>query len=301
MKYVNHLLRRYGLLVLLTVLGALAGSVYDLVTTPTYVAKSYVVVAAAQGDGQSAVNFAQAYGRIVATQSVTGLAAGTLGSNNGLSDVTASTSPDAPVVEITATGTDAKHTAAVANAVAQALVRYGSTQTDTTHVTLSVLATAAVPTTPASPKPPLEPAIGAVAGALVGGLALLAGVGSVRARKQPADPEVIPRGYPAAPLALPPASRALPWPDPAGQAAWPDPAGQAVWPASAGRAAGRAPVGQAAGPDPAGQAAGPDPAGQAAGPDPAGYGVPAPPPVEEPRAVPPVVGRAVVIYREEPK
>jgi capsular polysaccharide biosynthesis protein len=213
-EILHHLIRRYGLLALLTVLGALAGGGYDLVTTPTYTATSYVVVTAAQGDSQSGVNFAQAYGRIVTTSSVTGLAAASLGTNQGLADVTASTSPDAPVVEITANGTDPKRTAAVANAMAQALVAYASTRSDSTRVTLSVLAQAAVPTAPTSPKPPLEPAIGAAAGLLVGGLAALAGVGSAGHRPRPSEQvgqELTVRAYAVPQLEPRPATEQLPW------------------------------------------------------------------------------------------
>jgi capsular polysaccharide biosynthesis protein len=222
----HHLVRRYGLLALLTVLGALAGGGYDLAKTPTYVATSYVVVTGAQGESQSGVNFAQAYGRIVTTPPVTSLAAKTLGSTEGLADVTASTSPDAPVIEITANGVDPQHTAAVANAVAQALVTYGATRADSTRVTLSVLAQAAVPSAPASPKPPLEPAIGAAAGLLVGGLAALAGVGSARTRphteerlgqqerlgqREPFGQQLTVQAYPVPQLESRPATEQLPW------------------------------------------------------------------------------------------
>jgi capsular polysaccharide biosynthesis protein len=175
-----ELLRRYLLLIVLAGVGGLAGGAYDVVKTPTYTAESYVVVTAAQGDSQSALNFAQAYGRIATTGAVTTLAAQSLGSPTGLAGLTASTSPDAPVVEISATGPDPGHTADVANAVAQALVKYAGTRTDSTRVTLSVLALAAVPTAPASPKPPLEAGIGFAGGLLVGGLATLAGAGASR-------------------------------------------------------------------------------------------------------------------------
>src|SRR5712691_7433689 len=159
----RRLVRRFGLLVLLTLLGATAGGAYGALQKPTYVAQSYVVATGQPGD-PPAVNFAQAYGRIVTTGPVADRAATALGSNRDLSHVTASTSPDTPVIEITATGTDAKRTAAVANAVAQALVDFGATRKDQTRVTLSVLAAASVTTAPASPKPPLELAVGAAAG-----------------------------------------------------------------------------------------------------------------------------------------
>jgi capsular polysaccharide biosynthesis protein len=176
-EILRRLVRRFGLLVALTLLGAAAGALYAAVKTPTYIAQAYVVVTAQPGESPVAVNFAQAYGRILTTGPVADRAAAKLGSRKELAQVTASTSPDTPVIEITATGTDGKRTADVANAVAQALVDFGNTRTDQTRVGVSVLALASVPDAPASPKPPLELAIGAAAGLLVGGLSVLAGVG----------------------------------------------------------------------------------------------------------------------------
>src|SRR6266498_2143446 len=141
-EILRHLVRRFGLLVLLTLLGAAAGGVYGALKTPSYTAQAYVVVTGQPGEPNVAVNFAQAYGRIVSTGLAADKAAAALGSSKDLTQVTASTSPDTPVIEITATSTDAARTAAVANAVAQALV--------------------------------------AAAGLLVGGLAVLAGVGKPR-------------------------------------------------------------------------------------------------------------------------
>ncbi len=179
-EILRHLVRRFGLLVLLTLLGAAAGGVYGALKTPSYTAQAYVVVTGQPGEPNVAVNFAQAYGRIVSTGPVADKAAAALGSSKDLTQVTASTSPDTPVIEITATGTDAARTAAVANAVAQALVDVGTARKDQTRVTVSILASASVPASPTSPKPPLELAVGAAAGLLVGGLAVLAGVGKPR-------------------------------------------------------------------------------------------------------------------------
>jgi capsular polysaccharide biosynthesis protein len=176
-EILRQLVRRFGLLVLLTLLGAIGGAAYGALKTPTYVAQAYVVVTGQAGEGPVAVNFAQAYGRVVGTGPVADKAAATLGSREDLKQVTASTSPDTPVIEITATGTDAKRTAALANAVAQSLVDFGNGRKDQTRVSLSVLAAASVPAAPSSPKPPLELAVGAAAGLLMGGLSVLAGVG----------------------------------------------------------------------------------------------------------------------------
>jgi capsular polysaccharide biosynthesis protein len=200
----RHTVRRYGLLVLLTVVGAIAGGAYGALKTPTYVAQAYVVVTGQPGEPASGVNFAQAYGRIVATGPVADKAAATLGSRDDLQAVTTSTSPDTPVIEITATGTGAKHTADVANAVAQALVDVGNARTNQTRVTLSVLAPASVPAAPSSPKPPLELAVGAAAGLLLGGLTVLAGVGRT---SRPAEQGI--RAMPPPPVIPASATRAL--------------------------------------------------------------------------------------------
>jgi capsular polysaccharide biosynthesis protein len=193
-EILRHLVRRFGLLVLLTLLGATAGGVYGAAKKPSYTAQSYVVVTGQPGEPNTAVNFAQAYGRIVSTGPVADKAAAALGSSRDLKQVTSSTSPDSPVIEITATGTDAKRTAAVANAVAQALVDVGTARKDQTRVTVTILAQASVPASPTSPKPPLELAVGAAAGLLVGGLAALAGVGRPRTNDGPATAAVAQNG-----------------------------------------------------------------------------------------------------------
>src|SRR5689334_15882140 len=100
----RQLVRRYGLLVLLTLFGAIAGGAYGALKTPTYVAQAYVVVTGQPGEPASAVNFAQAFGRIVTTGPVADKAAATLGTREDLKQVSTSTSPDTPVIEITATG-----------------------------------------------------------------------------------------------------------------------------------------------------------------------------------------------------
>jgi capsular polysaccharide biosynthesis protein len=201
----RHLVRRFGPLVLLTLLGAIAGGAYGALKTPTYVAQAYVVVTGPAGESGAALNFAQAYGRIVTTGPVADKATAVLGSSADLKQVTTSTSPDTPVVQITATGTTAKHTADVANAVAQALVDVGNARKDQTRVTLSILAAASVPAAPSSPKPPLELAVGAAAGLLLGGLSVLAGVG----RSPAAVPAPVTQRVPYPPVVAAPATRAI--------------------------------------------------------------------------------------------
>ena len=182
----RRLVRRFGLLLLLTVVGAAAGAAYAALKTPAYTAKAYVVAIGDPGDSVAALNFAQAYGRIATSGPVLVQARARLGPDaSGLTRVTAATSPDAPVVEITATGTDARHTADLANAVAGALADYGSLRSSDTNVSLSLLAGATVPERPSSPRPPLELAVGAAGGLLIGGLAVLAGAGRAAPARDP--------------------------------------------------------------------------------------------------------------------
>jgi capsular polysaccharide biosynthesis protein len=196
-EILRRLVRRFGLLLALTVIGGAAGAVYGAMKTPTYTAKSYVVAIGDAADPISALNFAQAYGRVATTGPVLALAGPKLGADrSGLDTVTASTSPDAPVIEITATGPNAQHTAAVANAVANALADLGNSRKADTHVGLALLAAATTPTKPSSPKPPLELAVGAAAGLLIGGLAVLAGVGRASAaRFKEARVDALPTRY----------------------------------------------------------------------------------------------------------
>ena len=178
-QILRRLIHRFGLLLVLTVLGGTAGAVYSATKTPTYRATAYVVVTADAGEPFAAVNFAQAYGRVVTTGPAAENAMNKIGPGAAadLARVTASTSPDAPVIEITASGPDAGRVQVVANAVAQGLIDFAGTRKAETRVGVSMLAQAARPTRPSSPKPPLEMAVGAAAGLLLAGLAALAGVG----------------------------------------------------------------------------------------------------------------------------
>jgi capsular polysaccharide biosynthesis protein len=187
-EILRRLMRRLWLVLLLTAIGGGAGAAYAALKTPTYTAKAYVVATANAGDSISALNFAQAYGRVATSGPVLAKAGALLGADDsGLTAVTASTSPDAPVIEIDATGSSARHTADVANAVANALAAYGTVRRDQTHVGLALLAAALTPAKPSSPRPPLELIVGAAGGLLIGGLAVLAGVG--RKLEDPDIPE----------------------------------------------------------------------------------------------------------------
>ncbi|MDT4988353.1 MAG: hypothetical protein QOI74_2447 [Micromonosporaceae bacterium] len=221
----RRLVRQFGLLFLLALIGGVAGAVYGAVKTPAYTAKAYVVAVGEPGESITALNFAQAYGRIATSGPVVDKAAAALGADRtGLRQVTASTSPDAPVIEIVATGPGAKHTAAVANAMADALVAYGSARRTETRVGLAVLAAAATPKAPTSPKPPLELAVGAAGGLLIGGLAVLAGVGrSTAAQRSTMTGKDATRRTADGPAPYEVAAFDGPAPAAAGTSAYPDP------------------------------------------------------------------------------
>jgi capsular polysaccharide biosynthesis protein len=194
------LLRRLWLLPLLTILGGVLGAAYAALQTPAFTATAYVVATANEGDSIGALNFAQAYGRVATSGPVLAKAGVLLGAGRRQFDsVTASTSPDAPVVEIRATEQSAQRAADVANAAAEALVAYGVARRSDTHVGLAVLAGAVTPAEPSSPSPPLELIVGAAGGLLIGGLTVLARVG--RPEQRPPERPEGPGGTSEEPIA----------------------------------------------------------------------------------------------------
>ncbi|GAA2613588.1 lipopolysaccharide biosynthesis protein [Streptomyces axinellae] len=192
------------------VLGAGAGAGYGLLKAPQYTATSYVVVApTAHADPATALGFAQAYGRVAADGAVlrearpaTGLP---LRSLRGA--VRSATSPDAPMIEVSATAARPRRAAAIANAVSGALTRHGNRVAGRTSVRLVSFARATPPAVPASPSLPVAVAAGGCAGGLLGGLVLL-----VRPRTGPrADVPGVPGPAAAPDTPTPPRDR--PGPD----------------------------------------------------------------------------------------
>ncbi len=164
---------RWLLLGLVTALGALAGLGYVLLSHPVYTAKAYVLVVAQNpGDSTSAVSYAQAYARIAGQGEALNAAAA---ASNGAasvselrSQVRASTSPDAPVIEVTGSAGSARHAADLANLVAIGLVNTANDHSADTRMRLTVLSAAIPPADPASPRPALDIAVGAAMGLLLG-------------------------------------------------------------------------------------------------------------------------------------
>lgn len=178
------LLRRWWPLLVAVPVGAACGAGYAEVTGPQYQANAYVmVVAQPGGDSSAAVDFAQAYGRVVGQPQIVARAAAGLGQTVAAltSRIEATTSPDAPMIQITGSAPKAKEAAKDANAVADALVAFGNDTGAQTHVKLITFAPAAAPEKPSSPAKVLDVAVGGAAGLLVGGLVLLARPGRANA------------------------------------------------------------------------------------------------------------------------
>ncbi|MDJ0340341.1 lipopolysaccharide biosynthesis protein [Streptomyces sp. H10-C2] len=156
-------------------LGLAGGAGYGVVTPPQYSATSYVIVVPQHSDSSTALGFAQAYGRVITGSAVlTGAqeAAGVPVSALRTS-VQAATSPDAPMIAITGTGSQAGTAARIANAVANSLAATGNQNAANTGVRLLLFSPAATPSTPVSPSTSLSAAVGASAGGLLGALILL--------------------------------------------------------------------------------------------------------------------------------
>ncbi|MEW2446218.1 lipopolysaccharide biosynthesis protein [Streptomyces parvulus] len=158
------------------VAGGLLGAGYGLLATPQYTATGYVVaVPTDKSDPATALGFAQAYGRVATQLAV-------LGDAQMWADVPVArleesvrtqTSPDAPMVSVTATSDDPEEAADMANAVARALTAHAAASVDDTHVELRQFARATEPAEPSSASAAVTGLVGASAGGLLGGLALL--------------------------------------------------------------------------------------------------------------------------------
>ncbi|GAA4008712.1 hypothetical protein GCM10022384_63050 [Streptomyces marokkonensis] len=157
--------------------GGLLGAGYGLVTTPQYTATSYVVaVPTDESDPASALGFAQAYGRVATQLAVLGDAQMWAGVPVATLEesVRTATSPDAPMVSVRATSSRPEEAADMANAVSRALTRHAETSADDTHVELRHFARATKPSEASSASSTVTGLVGASAGGLLGGLALLA-------------------------------------------------------------------------------------------------------------------------------
>jgi len=167
----------WSLLAAGTLTGALAGGAYGALMPPAYSASAYVVaVPTTKSDPQAALGFAQAYGRVATQLAVLGDAQVWAGVpvRTLRESVRSATSPDAPMVAVTATSARPDLAADMANAVTGAMTRHATHTKNATHVELRQFSRAIKPTEPSSASPALTGLVGASAGGLLGGLALLA-------------------------------------------------------------------------------------------------------------------------------
>lgn len=165
--------------------GAALGGGYGAVKTPQYAATSYVIVVPAeQADPSAALGFAQAYGRVATDIAVTGDAQVWAGvsADTLRSSVQAATSPDAPMISITARAPKPSAAVSMADGVARALVLNSAHVAGNTGVKVVQFSRATKPVSPVSPSAGLSALVGACAGGLLGGLALL-----VRPKRQARD------------------------------------------------------------------------------------------------------------------
>ncbi|MBZ9637949.1 lipopolysaccharide biosynthesis protein [Streptomyces sp. PSKA30] len=160
-----------------TLLGGLLGVTYGLVTPPKYTATSYVIAVPTDKAGpESALGFAQAYGRAATQLAVLGDAQvwARVPVRTLQHSVRTATSPDAPMVAVSATSSRPGLAVDMANAVSRALTRHADDTSSNTQVRLVQFSRAMKPTEPTSTSPAVTALVGASAGGLLCGLALLA-------------------------------------------------------------------------------------------------------------------------------
>jgi capsular polysaccharide biosynthesis protein len=172
----DRLTRYWWVLALTAVLGGAGGVALSLVMPPIYRASAYVIVVPSGSVQElSAISVSQAYGRIIEQPEILGNVAAEVGSSveQLQQDIQGSTSPESPLVVLTASAGTAERAAEIANAAAESLVTFGNNQRVFTGMELAVFSAASSPPAPASPVLPLNAAIGTATGLLVACLALL--------------------------------------------------------------------------------------------------------------------------------
>ncbi|WP_052847465.1 hypothetical protein [Streptomyces avicenniae] len=170
-RFVPGLGRPWGVPALGLTLGMAAGVGYAAGADREYAASGYAVVAATEGTAHAeAVGLAQSYGRLATSDAVLRTAHTDAGVDAAAlrTRVSAATSPDAPVIEITGRAPDAGDAARAANAVARALALYADAAEEATGTQVRQIAEAVAPAEPVTPRPVVSAAVGGCAGAVVG-------------------------------------------------------------------------------------------------------------------------------------
>ncbi|MFF3319637.1 lipopolysaccharide biosynthesis protein [Streptomyces sp. NPDC003035] len=168
--------RRWWVLPASVLVGATLGGGYGTLKAPEYAATSYVIVVPGEkSDPAAALGFAQAYGRVATDIAVTGDAQVWAGVSTETlrSSVQAATSPDAPMISITARAAKPGRAVSMADGVARALIVNSSHVAGNTGVKVVQFSRATQPVEPVSPSAPLSALVGGCAGGLLGALVLL--------------------------------------------------------------------------------------------------------------------------------
>ncbi|MEW2357923.1 glycosyltransferase [Spirillospora sp. NPDC029432] len=228
---------RAGIVLALAVAGLLAGLGYGLFKAPAYSATSYVLIVSQPAEAAPvAVSFAQAYGRLAALPETLAWAADPLPRQElaqAGERIQASTSPDTPLVRLTATAGTPGKAARFANTAADALVRYGNAHQGDTGVRVALMSKAAAPLGPSSPNPPLNVAVGTATGILLGGLAAAAATARTRRLQQAAARPAVRTRVARAAAAPRPKAAAAPAPGETGEPVEPGEPGKAESPVPA--------------------------------------------------------------------
>lgn len=157
-------------------LGAACGLSYGMLARPEYAATSYAMVTAGKDiDPAAALGYAQSYGRLATSDATLAYAKGAAGESvrELRTHVRSETSPDSPMIAVTGTSADRNRAADIANAVTEAVIVSSGHVAKETGMKLIKFSHAVPPADPVSPSAPLGTAVGAGAGGLIGGLALL--------------------------------------------------------------------------------------------------------------------------------
>ncbi|MFJ6699570.1 lipopolysaccharide biosynthesis protein [Streptomyces sp. NPDC091272] len=157
-------------------LGALFAGTYGMLQEPEYRSTGYLIASPVAGaTPDSALGYAQAYGRITTSDSTLAYASATAGvpATSLRAMVQTETSPDSPMIAITGTSDRPARAADIANAVADALLTSSNGMSKSTGVKLVNFSRAVAPLASATQSVPLTAAVGVCAGGLVGGLVLL--------------------------------------------------------------------------------------------------------------------------------
>jgi len=143
------------LLVLLPIIGGLIGLAFAALTPARYTSHAYLlVIETGQGAGVSAINVAQATARIATKPSVldTGKDGATLLSAVRAGGLSATASPDAPLVDLAATASTADDSVRLANEMSSRVKEHVNGFSDAAGVRLEVFALASRPDKPTSPN-----------------------------------------------------------------------------------------------------------------------------------------------------